>query len=74
MNVLAIAWVALITVIFVLPPNELVLWTSVAMGVLLSVYWFAYARSRFTGPTPADEEELRRIEHEFLGELAPADS
>jgi len=38
------------------------------------LYWFGYARTRFTGPTPADEEELRRIEREFLGELAPADS
>ncbi len=73
-NALALAWVALITIIFVLPPNELVLWTSLAMGLLLVLYWFGYARTRFTGPTPADEEELRRIEREFLGELAPADS
>jgi len=73
-NVVALAWVALITVIFVLPPNELVLWTSVALFVLLLLYWFGYARARFTGPTPADEEELRRIEREYFGELAAADS
>ncbi len=74
-NILALGWVALITIIFVLPPNELVLWTSVAMGILLVLYWFGYARARFTGPTPADEETLRRIERMYLeGTLEPVDS
>ena len=38
-NVLAILWCALITVIFVLPPNELVLWTMLGLGAGLFVYW-----------------------------------
>jgi hypothetical protein len=54
-----------------LPPNELVLWTMVAFGVLLVVYWFAYARSHFKGPQKASEEDLRRIEDE-LDKLAHA--
>jgi hypothetical protein len=49
-NAIAIAWVALITVIFVLPPNELVLWTMLAVGVALALYWQLSARRRFVGP------------------------
>ena len=36
-NAIAIAWCVFITVIFVLPPNELVLWTMLAMAVMLGV-------------------------------------
>ncbi|NTU84593.1 MAG: amino acid permease [Chloroflexales bacterium] len=64
-NVVAIIWVAVITVIFSLPPNELVLWTFLLLSGALALYWFAYARHRFTGPTPLDEAELRRIEQEL---------
>ncbi|HEX6085218.1 MAG TPA: amino acid permease [Thermoanaerobaculia bacterium] len=39
-NVMAILWCAFITVIFVLPPNELVLWTMLGLGVALAVYWY----------------------------------
>jgi len=38
-NVVAIAWIAVITVVFMLPPNELVLWTMIAVAALLAVYW-----------------------------------
>ncbi|HVE70321.1 MAG TPA: amino acid permease [Thermoanaerobaculia bacterium] len=38
-NVIAILWCAFIVVIFVLPPNELVLWTMIGVGVALAVYW-----------------------------------
>ena len=48
-----------------LPPNELVLWTMIGLAVLLVVYWFGYAKSHFTGPKKASEEELRRIEREL---------
>src|SRR5436190_1119871 len=34
-NVIAIAWTAFITIIFSLPPNELVLWTMLLVGMLL---------------------------------------
>jgi membrane protein implicated in regulation of membrane protease activity len=64
-NVVAIIWVAVITVIFSLPPNELVLWTFLLLSGALALYWVAYARHRFTGPTPLDEAELRRIEQEL---------
>lgn len=65
-NYIAIAWVALITLVFSVPPNELVLWTVLSLGAALAVYWFVWARARFVGPTPADEAALRV--QEFGGE------
>lgn len=62
LNVIAVVYTVLICILFVLPPNELVLWTMVLFGVILVVYWFAYAKSHFKGPKAADEAELRRIE------------
>lgn len=49
-NTIAILWVIVITVVFVLPPNELVLWTMLAVGVLLVGYWWVAAGRRFRGP------------------------
>jgi len=46
----ALLWVAVITVIFSLPPNELVLWTMLALAVVLVSYWVGSARARFRGP------------------------
>lgn len=66
-NVVAIVWVVFLTVIFSLPPNELVLWTMVVLALVLVVYWQGYAKRHFNGPTRLDEEELRRLE-EAIGE------
>lgn len=49
-NVVALLWVAVITVLFVLPPNELAGYTFGGSIVLLTVYWFAWMRKRFAGP------------------------
>ena len=49
-NVVALVWVAFITLIFALPPNELVLWTMLLLGAVLAVYWAGSARRRFIGP------------------------
>jgi amino acid transporter len=38
-NVIAVAWCAVITVIFMLPPNELVLWTMISMAIALAVLY-----------------------------------
>lgn len=38
-NVVAILWCAFITIIFILPPNELVLWTMLAVALGLAAYW-----------------------------------
>ena len=52
-NVLAIAWILFITIVFILPPNELVLWTMLLLAVTLATYWLASARRRFRGPATA---------------------
>jgi amino acid transporter len=49
-NTVALAWVAVLTVLFVLPPNELAGYTFAGFLALLAVYWFGYMRSRFRGP------------------------
>jgi amino acid transporter len=62
LNVIAIVWVLILTVVFSLPPNELVLWTMIGLAVLLVLYWQLVAKRSFAGPSRADEEALRRIE------------
>jgi amino acid transporter len=52
-NVVAIVWVLAITIVFALPPNELVLWTMLLVGLLLVAYWKLSARRRFVGPAAA---------------------
>lgn len=54
-NVIALGWVALITVVFCLPPNELVLWSMVGFAITLAAYWLVVARGRFVGPAAAAE-------------------
>jgi amino acid transporter len=49
-NVIAIVWVIAITIVFALPPNELVLWTMLLVALLLVAYWRLSARRRFVGP------------------------
>src|SRR5687768_10173749 len=57
-NVVAIVWTAFITIVFSLPPNELVLWTMLLVGLLLLIYWKTYAASHFRGPTRSDDSAL----------------
>ncbi|HKO54496.1 MAG TPA: amino acid permease [Thermoanaerobaculia bacterium] len=38
-NWIAIVWIVIITVIFMLPPNQLVLWTMLGVAAFLAVYW-----------------------------------
>jgi amino acid transporter len=71
-NVISVGWIALITVFLVLPPNELVLWTTVIICVFMFVYWKVDVKRRFFGPKPAAEEELRRIEAELAAAAGTA--
>jgi amino acid transporter len=52
-NAVAIGWVAVIAIVFALPPNELVLWTMLLLASLLTLYWRLAARKRFVGPRPS---------------------
>jgi amino acid transporter len=49
-NAGAIVWIGIITVLFMLPPNERTGITFAALLGLLSTYYFAWARDRFEGP------------------------
>jgi amino acid transporter len=62
LNVISIVWVLFLTVIFSLPPNELVLWTMLALTVGLVLYWQLSAKRSFVGPTRGDEQALRKLE------------
>jgi amino acid transporter len=61
-NVVAIGWVVCLTVIFSLPPNELVLWTMLALTGGMMLYWQLSAKHTFVGPIRADEHALRQLE------------
>jgi amino acid transporter len=69
-NLLALAWVAFITILFSIPPNELAGWSIIALGVFMFLYWQLDAKRRFAGPKPTAEEELRRIEAELAAAAA----
>ncbi|MBM2851372.1 MAG: amino acid transporter [Anaerolineales bacterium] len=62
LNVISVIWILIISVALVIPPSELVLWTTVLICVFMLAYWQLDAKKRFAGPTPADEAELRRVE------------
>ena len=49
-NAVAVLWIAFITVVFALPPNELVLWTTLGFFLFLAAYWVLHARGHFRGP------------------------
>ena len=53
-NLAALAWIAVITVLFVLPPNELAGYTFTGSLLALLVYWRSYMRARFRGPQLAE--------------------
>ncbi len=67
-NAIAILWTVFITVIFSIPPNELVLWTMLLLAAVLFAYWKLHARRHFHGPTRSDAAVLRAaLQH---GEIA----
>jgi amino acid transporter len=49
-NVGALIWVVLITILFVLPPNERTGYTFAGLLVLLTTTWVVVAQDRFRGP------------------------
>jgi hypothetical protein len=49
-NATALGWVAVIAVLFVLPPNQLAGYTFLGCVAVLAIYWFTYMRRRFRGP------------------------
>ena len=52
-NLVALGWVTVVTVLFVLPPNQLAGYTFAGCVVALGVYWYGSMRARFKGPLVA---------------------
>jgi amino acid transporter len=50
LNLISVLWIAAISVLLVMPPNELVLWTTVLICLLMLVYWHVDVKHRFRGP------------------------
>ncbi|MEO8252554.1 MAG: amino acid permease [Chloroflexota bacterium] len=65
--VIALLWILVLLVLFSFPTSGNISWPFMAGAViLLVVYYFAWARSRFQGPrVMGREEELTEIEREF---------
>lgn len=66
LNVVSVAWILVISAFLVIPPNELVLWTTVLACIFMFLYWHLDVKRRFKGPTPAREQELAQIESRVL--------
>ena len=49
-NTVAVVWIAFVSVLFVLPPNQLTGYTFAGALALLAVYYVAWARTHFEGP------------------------
>jgi hypothetical protein len=58
LNAIAIAGIAVITVLFSIPPNELAGLTLGALGLVLLMYWQFWQRRRFVGPRPPTAEQI----------------
>ncbi|MDP9271821.1 MAG: amino acid permease [Chloroflexota bacterium] len=65
--IVALFWTVILLVLFSFPTSGNISWPFMVLAVvLLLVYYFAWARSRFQGPrVMGREEELTEIEREF---------
>ena len=75
-GIIAVTWVAIITILFMLPQVGPVTWTTFnyavfAVAVVIGfagIYWLVSARNWFTGPrVQGTPEELAAIEEELAG-------
>jgi amino acid transporter len=66
-NLIALGWIAFITVLFVLPPNHLTGWILAGALTALLILYVTTVRGRFKGPVPQAHSpaELLRIEAEL---------
>src|SRR3989440_2138891 len=53
-NVAALLWIAALTVLFVLPPNQVAGYTFAGALAPVCAWWFLWMRSRFKGPPVRD--------------------
>jgi amino acid transporter len=55
-NGVAVAWIAVLTVLFVLPPNQVAGFTFAGLLALLFAYWRLWMKQRFRGPPGIEAE------------------
>ncbi|HEV2472298.1 MAG TPA: amino acid permease [Chthonomonadales bacterium] len=60
--VIGLAWIAFITVLFVVPPNQLTGYLFGALLFFLAAYYLLAIRRRFRGPIPRSREEMAALE------------
>ncbi|MFL5309056.1 MAG: amino acid transporter, partial [Myxococcales bacterium] len=53
-NVAALLWIVALTILFVLPPNQVAGYTFAGALALFCAWWFVWMRSRFKGPPVGD--------------------
>ncbi|MFL5312706.1 MAG: amino acid permease [Myxococcales bacterium] len=53
-NVAALLWIVALTILFVLPPNQVAGYTFAGALALICAWWFLWMRSRFKGPPVGD--------------------
>jgi amino acid transporter len=53
-NVAALLWIVALTILFVLPPNQVAGYTFAGALALICAWWFLWMRSRFKGPPVRD--------------------
>jgi amino acid transporter len=54
LNVAALLWIGTLTVLFVLPPNQVAGYTFAGALAFVAAYWFLWMRTRFKGPPVRD--------------------
>jgi len=66
-NLVALVWIAFITVLFVLPPNELTGYIFAGTLVVMLAFYFLRVRGKFRGPMPQTKsrEQLLKLEAEL---------
>jgi len=67
LNLISVLWIGVISVLLVMPPNELVLWTTVMICVSMWIYWQIDVRKRFHGPpatAPVSPQALNPVSPE----------
>jgi amino acid transporter len=62
LNLVAIVWVGIITVLFSIPPNELAGLTMLTLAGSLLLYWQVSQKHRFKGPRTASAAEISALE------------
>ncbi|WP_066321737.1 amino acid permease [Bacillus sp. FJAT-29814] len=67
-NVLSIVWIIFISIMMIIPPNQMAAYALAGMFIILLIMDLAYYKKHFKGPQAALEkslEEIRRLEDEF---------